>query len=53
MNAKEKDPVGRAIARLESQVKRAGGRGDGAGDAPMGFAMNMYRVEVKEKIKSN
>lgn len=53
VKAKEKDPVGRAIARLESEVKRAGGKGDGAGDAPMGFAMNMYRVEVTEKIKSN
>jgi colicin import membrane protein len=53
VKAKEKDPVSRAIAKIESEVKRAGGRGDGVGDASMGFAMNMYRVEVKEKIKSN
>jgi colicin import membrane protein len=53
VKAKEKDPVGRAIARLESEVKRGGGKGDGVGGAPMGFAMNMYRLEVKERIKNN
>jgi colicin import membrane protein len=51
--AKEKDPIGSAIAKVQSKVKKAGARGHGAGGAPMGFAMNMYHVEVKEKIKSN
>ncbi|MCP4665817.1 MAG: hypothetical protein GY849_05585 [Deltaproteobacteria bacterium] len=53
VKAEEKDPVGRTIARLESDMKSAAGKGDGTGDAPMGFAMNMYRVAVKDKIKGN
>jgi colicin import membrane protein len=49
----EKDSIARAISKLETHVKGAEGAGATGGAAGVGVAIQMYRLEVEEKIKGN
>jgi colicin import membrane protein len=49
----EKDHLGEAISRLETRNKGASGKGSPTGSSVTGMAIDIYRSEVEDWVKSN
>jgi colicin import membrane protein len=53
VKAEEKDPIGQAIARIETRIQAAGAQGRTGGRPTEGIIIEIYKQEVEDLIKSN